>query len=56
MKLGAADIITALVVIAFMMSPVDIINDAIPVLGQVDDTVVAVTGLLTTVARLRPKS
>ncbi|MDY4015410.1 DUF1232 domain-containing protein [Parafannyhessea umbonata] len=53
MKKGAANIITLAVVVIYLMAPVDVISDAIPVIGQLDDTLVAVAALMTTMARLK---
>lgn len=53
MKKGAANIITLAVVVIYLMTPVDVISDMIPVIGQLDDTLVAVAALMTTMARLK---
>lgn len=53
MKANPANLITVLVVAIYLLSPVDFISDVVPVVGQVDDTLVAVVGLLTTMSRLK---
>lgn len=46
--------ITALVVLAYAVSPIDLIPDFIPVLGQLDDLILVPLGVAV-VARLTPK-
>ncbi|WP_130811259.1 DUF1232 domain-containing protein [Olsenella sp. Marseille-P4559] len=53
MRMNAANLITLAVVAVYLMLPVDLISDVIPVVGQLDDTIVAVAGLVSTMARLK---
>ncbi|MBM6988019.1 MAG: DUF1232 domain-containing protein [Parafannyhessea sp.] len=53
MKNGTANIVTLVVVAIYLLAPIDVVSDAIPVIGQLDDTLVAVAALMTTMARLK---
>lgn len=53
MKNGTANIVTLVVVAIYLLAPFDVVSDAIPVIGQLDDTLVAVAALMTTMARLK---
>lgn len=53
MKNGTANIVALVVVAIYLLAPIDVVSDAIPVIGQLDDTLVAVAALMTTMARLK---
>lgn len=47
--------IAVLIVALYMLLPADVVNDAVPILGQIDDVLVAVIGMLVTMGRLPGK-